>query len=76
MPEKGSGQEGRMADGRSRPVGIIAPAPREVRRTGSLTLLARHKASVALMHCLPLMVIVTFLTEYHMAGLTTGATKF
>lgn len=64
-----------MADGTSLPVGMIGGAPREVRPTRSLKLLARSKSSVAFMLCLPLIVIYTFLMHDHIAGLTAGATN-
>jgi hypothetical protein len=73
---KGNGQEERMADGTSLPVGGITSASHEVRRTGPLKLLARRKSSVALMLCPPLMVIHAFLMDADVAGATTGATKF
>jgi hypothetical protein len=55
----GSGQEGRMADGTSLPVGVIASAPRQAGQTGSLKLLARRQSSVAFMLCLPLILLIS-----------------
>src|ERR1700677_5061898 len=58
MPLKGNGQEDRMADGTSVPVGVIGSAPGEVGRSGSLKLLARRKSSVAFLLCLPLILLI------------------
>jgi hypothetical protein len=73
---KGSGQEGRMADGMSRPMGMIASAPREVRPTGALDLRARHRSSVAFMLCRSPIVTIAFPGAYHVAGPTPGAIEF
>jgi multiple sugar transport system permease protein len=59
MPGKGSGQEGRMADGTSLPVGVFASAPRRAGQTGSLKPVARRKSSVAFMLCLPLNLLIS-----------------
>lgn len=53
-----------MADGTSVPTDVFAGAIPEVRRTGSLKTLARHRSTIGFLMCLPLILMVATLVIY------------